>query len=49
MIKIKMTYDRDAEVMELLELIKDKIKVRKLRQIPDDKRKRLIIWADKKE
>ena len=49
MIKIKMTYDKDTEVVELLELMKDKIDVARIKHVPDERRKRLCIWGEKKK
>lgn len=48
MIKIKMTYDEEAEVKDLLEIIKKKVEIKKMKEMPDEKRKRLCIWGEKK-
>ena len=48
MIKIKMTYDKESEVKDLLEIIKKKVEIKKMKEIPDEKRKRLCIWGEKK-
>lgn len=48
MIKIKMTYDKESEVEELLEIIKKKVEIKKMKEMPDEKRKRLCIWGEKK-
>lgn len=48
MIKIKMTYDKESEVKDLLEIIKEKVEIKKMKEMPDEKRKRLCIWGEKK-
>ena len=49
MIKIKMTYDEESEVKELLKAINSKMIVEKTRNITGEKRQRLILWGNKKE
>ncbi|MBR3784832.1 MAG: hypothetical protein IKJ77_00270 [Firmicutes bacterium] len=48
MIKIKLTYDKDEEKEAILNAIEDVVEINSMLPKPDEKRKRLVIWAKHK-
>ena len=45
MIKIKLTYDKDEEKEAILNAIQEVVDIDNMLRKPDEKRKRLVIWA----
>ena len=48
MIKIKLTYDKDEEKEAILNAIQEVVEIDSMLPKPDEKRKRLVIWAKHK-